>query len=140
MATCFDIANVETHEKTCAQLKWTHGVYLTKRPTELGFVRQRLASDRRFWVMCMVRDPRDIIVSRHDKEPDKFWAPLHFWKTEIADLRRVASHPRFLTIRYEDLVMQPDAVQDRIQARLPFLRKTAKFSEFHNFAAPSAKS
>ena len=39
-------------------------------------------------------------------------------------------HPRYLVVRYEDLVNDPDAVQDRIAAAFPFLRPTSCFSRF----------
>jgi hypothetical protein len=33
-------------------------------------------------------------------------------------------------IRYEDLVREPDAIQDMLAERMPFLRKKVRFSDF----------
>jgi hypothetical protein len=55
-------------------------------------------------------------------------------------MRRLAKHRRFLLIRYEDLVRDPDRIQALLAARMRFLRPTARFSEFHHIASPSAKS
>lgn len=64
---------------------------------------QRLQADRRFWVICMMRDPRDVVVSRHGKKLEDYWAELDLWKEMLVHYRCVASHPRFITVRYEDL-------------------------------------
>jgi len=51
-----------------------------------------------------------------------------------------SGHPRFLRLRYEDLVADADRVQSRIQAHFPFLTQRYAFSEFEKFARPSNAS
>ena len=48
MGVCFKFDHTEGHEADFDKFKWTKGTYLTKRPNELGLVRQRLVADRRF--------------------------------------------------------------------------------------------
>ena len=87
-----------------------------------------------------MRDPRDVVVSRHGKKLEDYWAELDLWKEMLVHYRRVASHPRFITIRYEDLVSDPGSVQAKLHQLMPFLNKTADFSSYHTLAKPSAGS
>ncbi len=89
------------------------------------------------WVICMVRDPRDMIVSKHGKDPDRYWAGLRYWNMYVPYVRKLTHHPRFIMLRYEQLVQEPDRVQMTISARMPFLKFKARFSEFEAHAAPS---
>lgn len=140
MAACFDIDGVEPHEAPLTAHRRNTEIYLTKRPFDLAFVGPRLRVDRRFFVLCMLRDPRDAVVSKHGSDSARYWTPLALWKWQIDHARRFRAHPNFLLVRYEDLVASPDAVQATIAERLPFLRTRAAFSDFHRVADPSAKS
>ncbi|MEN0000498.1 MAG: sulfotransferase family protein [Pseudomonadota bacterium] len=140
MAVCFDIDHCEEHERGFSNLKRARGTYLTKRPSDLNLIEPRLRLDRRFWAICLMRDPRDVIVSRHGKNRDQYWAPLRIWKSRLQLYHRLYNHPRFLAIRYEELVSRPDRVQRRIEAAMPFLTRKADFSEFHQLAKPSDAS
>jgi hypothetical protein len=88
----------------------------------------------------MVRDPRDVIVSRHFKDKDKYWTNLRLWKNRRQAVKKIAAHPRFLTIRYEDLVSNPAKTQETIMKWAHFLNKKACFNDFHQLANPSKKS
>ena len=52
----------------------------------------------------------------------------------------MAGHPRFLELRYEDFVSDPDGVQEKIAANFPWLEKRHKFSDYHEYAEVSEKS
>jgi hypothetical protein len=140
MVACFGIDGHEAHESPIARLRAGKRVYLTKRPGDLQAVQPRLSVDSHFHVICLMRDPRDVVVSRHGKARDKYWVPLRVWKQRLPVLRRLTRHARFTVIKYEDLVRHPDAVQRQLMDRLPFLRAVHPFSEFHGAAAPSAAS
>lgn len=133
----FDIDAYEKHEAQINRHRTGADVYLTKWPTDTAVVGPRLTLDRHFHVLCMVRDPRDVIVSFHSKDPGRYWTDLSLWKSQYRHVTRLRDHERFTVVKYEDLVSDPDGVQDLIQARLPFLRRTAAFSSFHERAAPS---
>lgn len=79
----------------------------------------------------MIRDPRDIVSSKHKKRPDRYWASLKFWKTYSKMMEKLKKHPRFITIRYERFVTHPDKIQQKICQNIPFLKKETPFSEYH---------
>ena len=137
MVACFEIDAFEKHEAQLTKHRRNVDVYLTKWPTDSALVGPRLKLDKHFHVICMIRDPRDVIVSFHSKDPDHFWTSLSHWKKQIRHVQRLAGSDRFTIVKYEDLVSEPDAVQDMIMSRLPFLRKKAAFSQFHELALPS---
>lgn len=141
MVACFDIdIHTEHEDRIFIQPDREGQVMLTKRPIDIIVVGPLLWANPELYVICMVRDPRDAIVSRHGRDPDKYWAGLRYWKAYLPYWRKIRHHPRVLTIRYEDFVTEPDAIQKRIHQRLPFLAKKSSFSRFHEVAVPSRKS
>lgn len=140
VAACFEIDAFEQHEASLCQHRKNVDVYLTKNPVDLHIVGPRLCVDPHLHIIVMLRDPRDVIVSKHKLDPDRYWAPLRFWKRHFRIMRSLIKRKRFVLVRYEDLVQEPDAVQRMLMSKLPFLRRRARFSDFHNFATPSAKS
>lgn len=61
-------------------------------------------------LLYIIRFPLDILVSRHLNN-DFYIKPDH-WRREIAMLRRI--HKEVKVVRYEDLVSEPDKVQQRL--------------------------
>ncbi len=115
-------------------------VFCSKRPIDILSARAVLRADPDLWIVHMVRDPRDVVVSRHGKAADRYWTNLRVWKEYRRAARKAEGHPRFLTVRYEDLVQGPDRVQAQLMERMPFLQKRADFSAYHRIAQPSAQS
>jgi hypothetical protein len=118
----------------------THRFVVTKHPLDVVNVRPMLWRWPWLWVICMVRDPRDVVVSRHGRVPDTYYVGLNEWKERYPAARRLRSHPRVTLVRYEDLVSDPDAVQMHLMRWMPSLEKVAAFSEYHLRAKPSEKS
>ena len=106
--------------------------------------------DKRLCVVGVVRDPRDLITSRHPMLPDRYfigyehsWWPqdeaFERWKYDgpgIVDvfealqaLGKQTEIP-FHEVRYEDLVTDPNAVQDQLANRFSF-DFSSRFSDFH---------
>lgn len=141
MVACFEIDLHTPHEdRVFTWPKRRGSVYLAKAPRDTLIIERYLRWMRNLDVICLLRDPRDMVVSRHRLDPDRYWASLRYWKTYIPRIRRMADHPRFLTVRYEDLVREPDRIQERIAGRMPFLSRVAPFSEFHCRAEPGEKA
>ena len=140
MTAGFEIDAFDAHETPLSTHRRHVNVYLTKKPVDIHIVGPRLSIDRNFHVVAMVRDPRDIVVSVHGQDPSRYWAPLRYWKSRSAVLRRLGRHKRCVVIRYEDLVREPDAVQERLAAKMPFLKQRCSFSAFHTSATPARKS
>jgi hypothetical protein len=138
MAACLRIDAVEPHEASVSKLRVGARVYLTKKPVDLLAIGPRLRFDPQFHAICLVRDPRDAVVSRHGKNPARYWTPLSIWKARAPIVRRWANHARFHVLRYEDLVNDPDGSERRLREWLPFLEARQPFSAFPAVARPSA--
>ena len=110
----------------------------TKIPTNIHIIRKLLDADPTLWVICMLRDPRDIVVSRHGSNTTIFWTNLRIVREGVESLRKLKNHPRALLVRYEELAEDPDRVQKRIADFMPALEFRASFSSFG--AEPSAVS
>lgn len=141
LVTCFEIDGYAEHEMGIfSQPKTSYEIFCSKAPRDVRFVGPLLKIDKNLWVIHMVRDPRDVVVSRHKKDPSKYWANLRIWQSRRSMVRKASKHPRFLTVRYEDLVREPQAVQQRLIDNMPFLKKRADFRDFHKTANPSDRS
>jgi hypothetical protein len=116
------------------------GTVLTKDPVDIVNARPLLRWWPDLWVVCLVRDPRDVVVSRHRGAPETYYVGLNTWNEGYARARRLRGHPRAIELRYEDLAADPDAVQRRIVAWMPQLQVRAPFSTFHEAARPSEGS
>ena len=115
-------------------------IFLTKAPQDTLVVEPILKVDPGLYVICMIRDPRDAIVSKHGTEPDRYWASLRFWKAYIPFWRRFRHHPRCITVKYEDFVSDPDKIQRILANRMPFLKMKLPFSQYHEATKPSKLS
>jgi Sulfotransferase family len=134
MRVCFDIDGYEEHEAPLYKMRWGKSIYLTKNPQDLFYMKWRFFLDPRVTVICMVRDPRDVVVSKHGKDPDNYWmfTNLGRWKERHRLLRCYIPHDRIVVIRYEDLIENPDDVQNYIASKIKYLKKKRPFSQFHH--------
>ncbi|SMO32222.1 sulfotransferase family protein [Fodinibius sediminis] len=139
--TCFHIDYHTNHEdRLFVRAPGQPDIFLTKSPKDIMIVGPSLKVDPDLYVICMLRDPRDIICSRHKKDPDRYWAGLKYWKRYSRAAERLKKHPRFILVRYESFVSDPDQTQQLLSERIPFLRQTALFSEYHKAATVSDSS
>lgn len=79
-----------------------------------------------FKCLLIVRDPRDVVTSLNHGEGRTFGGrpkPLLYniraWRKSVAVCLHMSDHPNFLSIRYEDLVTQPEETLRRISAFVP---------------------
>ena len=93
-----------------------------------------LRADPEFYVVYLLRDPRDVIVSRHAKDDSRYYVNVRVWRELDTIARRVDGHERFLTLKYEDFVSDPDRVQDAICRRFTWLERRHDF-----LAVPSTR-
>ena len=142
MHTCFNVDGYCEHELSI----FRHPVppvdlLITKSPTESEWVIPVLKQDPKLWVICMMRDPRDVVVSKHGKRPDIYWTNLRLWKQAVdSALKESEINERYILIRYEDLVLKPDETQEYLEKRIPFLKRKVAFSRYHEVARPSKDS
>lgn len=144
MTTCFEIDGYTEHEHSIFK-EFTQAceILCTKKPNDIKRVAYPLSVNPNLYVIYLLRDPRDAISSRshkNNRDDKKIWGNLHDWKIHQAIAESLETEPRFITVRYEDLVTEPDQVQAMLQSRMPFLKRRCLFSEYHLQANPSDKS
>jgi len=93
-----------------------------KRPSDDGVaqVAEMLKKDSKLFVIWMVRDPRDTCVSVHAYNPEK--KPMvsgAMWLQRAKQGLGFLSHDRVRMVRYEDLVVDPNGVQERLSKIIP---------------------
>lgn len=142
MHTCFAVDGYCEHELSIFRRPVPPvELLVTKRPTESEWIIPVLEHDPNLWVICMMRDPRDVVVSKHGKRPDIYWTNLRLWKQAVdSALRESERNARYILIRYEDLVLKPDETQEYLEKRIPFLKRKVVFSRYHEIARPSKDS
>lgn len=136
---CFEIDGTVNHEQSIlSPYDYSHKIYCTKHPREIHMVMPLLNTDKTLWIVCLIRDPRDSVSSQsHRKKEGKYYAELASWHASYPVVKQLLSHTRFIFIKYEDLVTDPDAIQATIQKYMPFLKKKHQFSEFHIYSKSS---
>ena len=144
MKTCFEFDFASEHEdsinKSNRQIGTEYARILTKQPSELYGIQYPLRFDKNLYVICIIRDPRDMISSFHGRYPDEYWASLRYWKIFLSTFKKMKKHKRILYVKYEDFTKKPDETQSLIQDKFPFLIKRYKFSDYHLHAKPSENS
>lgn len=141
MVTCFRVDKFYDHEIRFNLVSAnTDQLLVTKRPKDTMYMPAVIDKDPELYVVYLLRDPRDVIVSRHAKNKEIYYSNIRLWRQMHHCARAMFDHPRFLQIRYEDFVSQPDAVQSQIAAAFPWLQKTHNFSAYHEYAEVSDKS
>jgi hypothetical protein len=141
MLTCYSIDKHYEHEMRFNRVTADSGqLLLTKRPKDTIYMPAVLDCVAEFFVIYLLRDPRDVIVSRHGKDRSRYYANIRLWRELHAAARKMYGQARFLEIRYEDFVSTPDAVQLAIEQRFPWLTRRHLFSEYHHHATVSEKS
>lgn len=141
MVACYRIDHHCEHERSLFKEEIRpEGVICTKHPHEAPYAGGALRANKNLYFIYMVRDPRDVVVSRHANFPGSYFTGLGFYLRAEQCASRLAKHPRFIVVRYEDLVSSPDAVQAFLEKRLPFLERLHRFSEFHLHAKVSQDS
>ncbi|MDR9375210.1 MAG: sulfotransferase, partial [Schleiferiaceae bacterium] len=58
----------------------------------------------RFRLVHIIRDGRDVVLSRHPRRPDAFWVSPERWVADVKAGWALREHPAVHTLFYEDLV------------------------------------
>ncbi|MCG2419780.1 sulfotransferase domain-containing protein [Aequorivita sp. F47161] len=137
--SCFNIDCSCDHEAPISKSNSSFGkcnTVLTKKPSSTDKLWTILDKIKGVYVVCVIRDPRDMIVSYHGRITDEYYCGLNFWFKFLSDYEKLKDHPRFILIRYEDFTTNPDEIQKQIEQKIPFLKQKHKFSEYHLYAKP----
>ena len=65
-------------------------------------------------VIWMLRHPLDVLTSVHGNEPEKFYVEPQRLIRSLELYKKFRDEPQVLTVRYEELVSNPQAVQKKI--------------------------
>ena len=135
MLTCFDIDGGMARETRLwrAPVRGRR-IVLTKQPADENLALFLSRLDPKLHVIYMLRDPREVIVSRHGTDPNRYWTNLRAWRESVAAASRHTGQRRLHIVRYEDLLNDPDTVQQALCKAMPFLRIVQPFSGFHEVA------
>jgi len=115
-------------------------LYLSKKPPDTVRINSVFRKDPDLYVIAMIRDPRNVITSRHRRKPDVYFSSFWRWEHYLTAIRSVESHPRYLVIRFEDLVNDADREQQRIKDRFPFLELKRTFHVYPKDAEVPTKA
>ena len=84
MVPCFNIDSHAEHEQRVFKKPLRPGsVYLTKTVKDILIAKPFLRVKPELYVIGMIRDPRDAVVSKHRKTPDRYWGGLRYWHTYL---------------------------------------------------------
>lgn len=75
-----------------------------------------LISDYGYKIISMVRDPRDILVSRHKSNLDIYWVPFEIVIRNCKEYLDNLNNPNVLFVRYENLVLNADVEMSRVSS------------------------
>jgi hypothetical protein len=140
MVTCFKVDKHYDHEMRFNLVSANDGeIVVTKRPKDTMYMPD-VINDPQLFVIYVMRDPRDVIVSRHGKNKDMYYSNIRLWREMQGYAKEIANHERFLQVGYEEFVRNPDSVQEKIARQFPWLQTLYKFSEYHLHAVVSEKS
>ncbi len=138
MTTCFRHDAHCDHERSIFKDKaHCDGIYISKKPSDITHIEQIFSADPDLYLLYLIRDPRAVISSIHPSKSDRYFSSFERWQRYEQAAAPLKSHPRFLEVRYEDLVRHPDKVQSSICTRFSFLETMHPFSAFEKFAQTS---
>ena len=141
MATCFRFDKHYDHEIRFNLVTADDGqIVLTKRPKDTMYMPRVIDGDGAIYAIYLMRDPRDVIVSRHGKDKSRYYSNIRLWRQMQGYAKQMIGHEHVLEIRYEDFVRDPDTIQAAIAEKFPWLEKLHDFSDYHNHAQVSASS
>jgi hypothetical protein len=124
------------------RLGWRPGrkFFVTKRDSGWYMPKHRdaliaLTPAENIGLIYMVRDPRDVMISRHavskhGSPEEAYVTPQHWYESIMAGehiFQALADYPRKLLLRYEDLVTQPRQAEQRMVERFGLVQNPDAF-------------
>ena len=138
LATCFEHDGASAHESSIfEQCSGNHGLYISKQPNDIRQLQHVFYRDESLYIIYMSRDPRAVITSEHAASPGQYFCNYRVWRECDSTAQAYQDHPRFLQLRYEDLVSNPNQVQANITMYYPLLKQRHPFSQYQHFAQAS---
>lgn len=135
ITSCFYIKKFGNHEVSLFEKpKKPTATYISKQPMDFVHVSRVIRWKPLLYCIYMERDPRDIVVSQHGTSPGYYWCDFNIWRKNRNLLETFGQHPRLFVCKYEELVANPNQIQDQLENHFHFLRRRYFFSEFAKVA------
>ena len=81
------------------------------------------------FLINLIRDPRDVLTSRHPLGKKKYYVDIDLWKNVMAASEKLNQYLKgyesYLIIRYEDILLNTEQVKEIIKAKLGMELKTS---------------
>jgi len=84
-------------------------VVVGKFPRKASRLYKLMADD--LGIIYMMRDPRDVLVSKHFERPRTYWTSVERWIRTATVALEYKDHPNVLLLKYEDLITKPNKAQ-----------------------------
>ncbi len=93
--------------------------FVTKRASrwwQKPYIQELYRYSRRFrpWLIHLVRDPRDVMVSKHPLDKQQYYVSPELWKNSIEAAewlwQKLEDYPYKMTLRYEDVAVNHNKV------------------------------
>lgn len=142
LATCFRHDDHCEHEQSIFVPvdQPDKSLYFSKKPSDITHIHRIFQADPNLHLIYVRRDPRAVITSIHPTRSDIYYASFERWLRYERAVTRLLQHPRFHLVAYEELVCEPDRVQEQLSAQFTFLETIHPFSRFHEYATSSEKA
>lgn len=73
--------------------------------------------------------------------PDLYWANLRQWRNLRCKIAKLSANLRLIIVRYEELVRNPNKVQQALCEQIPWLKTNAAlFTDYQKHSKPSLQS
>jgi|GEM_PF-4020130 len=82
-------------------------------------------------ILLCVRDARDILVSKHERYPDRYFVSPLRCRLSLERGMAIMNHPHVLVVRYEELVTTPQTVMDQVALFIGESYNTSHLEQFY---------
>lgn len=116
----FVYTDSENHPMAFKHLARHDGLFVLKQPYgyfeefQPKYTYDDLLERPNWKIISLVRDPRDVLVSKHSVDRSRYWVPLKVVKRVAHEHLRHPDNPRVFRFKYEHLVTDPQDVLDSI--------------------------
>jgi hypothetical protein len=108
--------------------------WVEKSPSNIRHIEKiSTYTDGVFKFIHIIRDGRDVILSRHPTAPDRYWVEPKRWIHDVTAGLKWMDDPRVLTIKYEDLLSNYEVTIKSICDHLE-IETTPEILQWHQHA------
>ncbi len=133
----FDVNKLYSEHISKLEILPTQDRWCEKSPKNVLFFDRILEYYPSARIIHLVRDGRDVILSKHPRNPNEYWISEERWIQDVTKGLELIDHPNVLTIKYEDLILNYDETMSVIcnHIRVDFnyhLKKWHRFAKIRS--------